>query len=253
MRVIDVCYDDLTEAEAISELMKLLHSKMAAAVTYLNLDCLRLAHQRPQYSALLSQMALVLPDGVGVRIATSLVGKQKRAHWNVTDLYLQFIAEAARAGARFFLLGGPDGVAEQAALKLAADLPGIQIVGSHTGFIRDHAAVVAAINASGADVVLVGMGAPLQEKWLFDHSAALNPSLRICVGALFDWVSGRQPRAPRLMQALNLEWLWRIGLEPRRLFKRYIVHDLGFLLQVPFRRPALAPIHLDARASPGRR
>lgn len=240
-RVIDVSYADITVEEGIEALLRLWRAGGPAQATYLNLDCLRLAHIDPEYHALLRRMDLVLPDGIGVRLATRLTGQRKRAHWNVTDFYLRFMAAAAAQGARFYLLGSPDGVAEAAADKLRERIPGIQIVGTHTGYVRDAAAAVAAVNASGADIFIIGMGAPLQERWLMQHRAMLKPALCLGVGALFDWVSGRHRRAPVWVQRIHLEWAWRILLEPRRMFKRYLVNDLGFLLSVPFRKPGALP------------
>jgi N-acetylglucosaminyldiphosphoundecaprenol N-acetyl-beta-D-mannosaminyltransferase len=241
LRVIDVSYANVTVKEGIAALLQLWRAGGPAQATYLNLDGLRLAHLNAEYHGLLQQMNLVLPDGIGVRLATRLTGQHKRAHWNVTDFYLRFMAEAAGQGAKFYLLGSPDGVAEAAALKFKGRIPGIHIVGTHPGYVRDAAAAVAAVNASGADILILGMGAPLQERWLMQHRAALKPALCIGVGALFDWVSGRHRRAPVWVQRIHLEWAWRILLEPKRMFKRYLVNDLGFLLSVPFRKPRALP------------
>ena len=109
------------------------------------------------------------------------------------------------------------------------------------------------INASGAAVLFVAMGAPLQEKWITRHRGALRPALCLGVGALLDYLSGATPRAPRLVRALSLEWAWRVVLEPRRLGSRYIFAGIPFMIRLARARRASGPSEpgcTGARKSP---
>lgn len=247
MRVISVSYDNLTITESLERLLTARRAGKIANVTYLNLDCLRMAHHNAGYRKLLENMDVVLPDGIGIRIATAMIGKRKRQHWNVTDFYSQFLTQAAAEGARFFFLGSPEGVAEAAAKKLSKINSHIQVVGCHNGFIKDVPAVIKKINNSGADVLIVGMGAPRQEEFIAKYSDQLKPLLRIGVGALFDWQSGRFVRAPSLFRGLHLEWAWRITQEPKRMARRYLIDGISFLAMVPRLHHKVSGLPPDAR------
>lgn len=235
MRILDVPYDNLAFDAAVDRLSALYGLGRPAFATYLNIDCLRLAAELPDYKQILQAADLVLPDGTALRIATRLAGQRKADHYIITDVFAATIERLAGQGAKFYFLGGPPGVAEAAAQVLRQRLPQIAVVGSHDGFFTDDEAMIATINQSGADVLIVGTGAPRQERWLHQHRERLQPPCRWAVGALFTWISGHQARAPRLFQALYLEWLWRMLHEPKRLFVRYFVHDLPFLLSLPLK------------------
>ena len=241
MRILEVPYDNLGFDSALTRASALYDARQVALVSYLNIDCLRLATRNAEYRAVLQSAAMVLPDGIGIKLATQFTGARKAAHWIVTDLFVTLIEQLAHRRARFYFLGGPEGVAEAAADLLRHELPGIAIVGCQNGYFYDDAAVIEAINASGADVLIVGMGAPRQELWLQRHQAALKPTLRLAVGALFTWVSGQQPRAPAWVQTLHLEWFWRVLLEPGRLFRRYFLEDLPFLISLPLKGVKAVP------------
>jgi len=235
MQLLGVRYDNLTFNHAVTKALSLYRAPRPALVSYLNIDCLRLAQKHADYRAALQSADVVLPDGIGIGIATRMGGGQKAEHWIVTDVFIALIEQLARQKAKFFFLGGPPDVAQAAADKLRARLPDIVIAGCAHGYFQDDAQMVETINASGADVLIVGLGAPRQERWLLRHQAALQPQLRLAVGALLTWISGAQPRAPQWVQTLHLEWFWRVLQEPRRLFRRYFLEDLPFLLSLPFR------------------
>ena len=241
MRILDVPYDNLKFDDAVDRLAALHGRGRPAFVSYLNIDCLRLAAEQPDYKAILQAADMVLPDGTALRIATRLAGQRKADHYIITDVFVATIGRLAARGARFYFLGGPPGVAAAAAEVLRQRWPGIAVVGSHDGYFGDDAAMIAEINRSGADVLIVGTGAPRQERWLHRYREQLQPQCRWAVGALFTWISGHQARAPMLFQKLYLEWLWRLLHEPRRLFVRYFVHDLPFLLGLPLRRVRAEP------------
>ena len=129
---------------------------------------------------------------------------------------------------RVFYLGGAPDVAEEAARRLTARWPGAEIAVSHGFFDRtagsaEDAAVIARINAFHPQVLLVGMGMPVQEAWILRNYDALNAAAVLPVGAAFDYEAGAQRAAPRVLGRLGLEWLFRLLSDPRRLFRRYLV------------------------------
>lgn len=197
---------------------------------FVNAHCVNLAATDAEYRAALSSAELLLPDGAGVELAARLHGKRFAANLNGTDLCPLVLARAAECGRPVYLLGGRPGVADAAAAILMQRYPSLRVVGTRDGYAgaRDTD-VIEAINDSGADILLVAMGVPLQDVWLARHHDKLKPGLVIGVGAFLDFSAGRVRRAPRWMRRIRLEWLWRLGLEPRRLFGRYVIGNALFL------------------------
>jgi N-acetylglucosaminyldiphosphoundecaprenol N-acetyl-beta-D-mannosaminyltransferase len=137
-----------------------------------------------------------------------------------------------------YLLGARPGVAQEAARRLQARYPDLEIVGVHHGFF-DHAAgsleneaVVREINDARPDILLVGMGMPLQEYWLMENQDRLQGGVVLTGGAVFDYVSGGLRRGPRALTHSGFEWLARLLVEPRRLWRRYLIGNPLFLLRV---------------------
>jgi exopolysaccharide biosynthesis WecB/TagA/CpsF family protein len=148
-----------------------------------------------------------------------------------TDFIPLACQRLADFGGSVFLLGGENGVAEAAAKSLGKSFPGLQIAGTHSGFIRkgQDKEVIEQINRSGAQMLLIAMGVPSQELWLNRKRPFLNPSLVIGVGGLFDFLSGRIPRAPTALRAIGMEWFFRLCQEQRRMWRRYLLGDPLFL------------------------
>jgi N-acetylglucosaminyldiphosphoundecaprenol N-acetyl-beta-D-mannosaminyltransferase len=143
---------------------------------------------------------------------------------------------SVKTGARIFLYGGANpGALVQLALNLRRRYPGIRIVGGYSPPYRaltgeEEEAIVAEINGSGADVVWVGIGVPKQEKWMAAMRDRLEAPVLLGVGAAFDFHAGRVAQAPDWIQALGMEWAFRLSREPRRLWKRYAMYNPKFVL-----------------------
>ncbi|WP_332674916.1 WecB/TagA/CpsF family glycosyltransferase [Aromatoleum sp.] len=172
---------------------------------------------------------VIANDGIGLDIGAWLVHRRRFVeNLNGTDFIPALLARANRP---VFLVGARPGVAARAADALRASCA-LTVAGSCDGFegTSHPDRLVAAINASGAEVVLVALGNPAQEQWILDHADCLDAKLLIGVGALFDFLAGDKPRAPAFVRRLHLEWLYRLRLEPKRLLRRYTL-DIGrFLL-----------------------
>ncbi len=213
-------------------------SRPRARVAFVNAHCVNVAARDRAYAAALDSADLVLPDGAGVELAARLHGARLAGNLNGTDLGPRLARAAAGQGMSLFLLGAAPGVAERAAARLQALAPGLCIAGMRDGFagLQDSAAAIAAINASGADMLWVATGVPAQDVWLARHADALAPRYLLGVGALFDFLAGRVARAPGWMRRARLEWLWRLALEPRRLFGRYVLGNATFLTRTLMHR-----------------
>lgn len=226
IRLFDLPLVNATPAQSIEAML----GKKRCRVAFVNAHCVNVAHDDTEYRQALSSAELLLPDGAGIDLAARWQGGRFVANLNGSDLCPLLAHEIARRNMSLFLLGGLPGVADMAAQALVRDVPRLRIAGVLDGFAgaRPETAI-AAINASGAQVLWVGMGVPNQDIWLANHHAALAPRLVMGVGALFDFLSGRVTRAPLWVRQMRAEWVWRLGVEPRRMFGRYVVGNAVFL------------------------
>lgn len=221
----------ILNSDRASAVRQLLTRPGKTTVAFLNAHCVNTAAQDRRYRRALHGAEYVLPDGAGISLAAKLTGARFKENLNGTDLCLPLCQEAARQGKSLFLLGAAPGVAADAARNLMHKVPGLRIVGTQDGYFDQSQsdAVIADINATGADIVMVAMGVPLQDVWLHEHRDKLQAQLAMGVGALFDFNAGRVQRAPQAIRRAKLEWLWRLGLEPRRMFKRYVIGNPLFV------------------------
>lgn len=207
------------------QIVRLIASRLAngkkTVVFTPNTQILLAASKDGSLRSLLNSSTLNLPDGIGVRIAARIKGKQVLGKSSGIDAAERFLAIGAKQGYRFFLLGARQGVAQKAAEALKKRFPSLIICGAHHGYFSMHGnqndLIVAKINAARPDILLVCFGFPLQEHWISENILKI-PSVRLSMGlggALDVW-SGNLRRAPRLVQHIGLEWLWRAFLEPKR-------------------------------------
>ena len=179
---------------------------------------------------------LTTPDGMPLVWLGRAHGHRETTRVYGPDLMLAVCDAGRTRGLTHYFYGGNEGVAGQLREKLTARFPGLQVVGTFTPPFRDLTAAELAtlqadIAAKRPDVVWVGLSTPKQEKFMAAHGITLDTGLLIGVGAAFDFLSGRMPQAPRWMQRSGLEWLFRLGTEPRRLWARYLIHNPLFVLR----------------------
>jgi len=230
--VLGVRVDDVTYAEALDELLQAIAARVPHVVTTPNPEFVMLARRDAAFRAALQRSALNIPDGIGLVLAARLAGDRLRAHVQGTDLVLMLAAESARARHRWFLLGGEGNVAERAGQVLAAQFPGLQIVGAEPGspLAEDDFSVRELIRFAGRiDVLLVAYGAPKQELWLDRNLTALDIPVGIGVGGVFNYLSGAVGRAPRWVRRLHFEWLHRLITQPWRWRRQLALPAFGLL------------------------
>lgn len=228
--ILGVLFDNLKMSDALNAALSLLAAGKKANIFFVNSDCLHKAINDQDYKNILNTSELVLPDGIGFKVASGIFGCKIRDNCNGSDFSPLFMQKAGDKGCSVFLLGGRDGVAERAGRHISKMSRNLRIAGSHCGYFSDDTSVIEKINSSGADILFVAMGAPLQEKWISRNRERLDPRICVGVGALFDYLSGTVPRAPKAMRNLRLEWLWRMLIEPRRMFKRYVIDGAKLFL-----------------------
>jgi len=205
-----------------------------------NVHSMNLAHRNAHFRNSLLGADLVFCDGYGVWLAAKLVSAPLPERMTPPDWIDDFLALMAREGKSIFLLGDEDGVALQCAKDMQRRHPSLAVGGTHHGFLgvdgELNDAVVHAIRNSGASVLFVGMGMPLQELWIDANIDRLGVPLSITVGALFRWYTGVDKRAPRWITDHGLEWLARFVQHPFKHFGRYIIGNPSFFARILIHR-----------------
>ncbi len=215
--VLGVSFDNITPEEAVDRACAMLEEDRPHLAATPNPEMIQRAEKDPAFAKVLSEADLVLPDGIGVIYAARILGRPLKGRVTGVDFASALMERLAGTDRRLFLLGAKPGVAEEAARRLAARYPGLDICGTHDGYFQDDAPVVEAIRASRADVVFVCLGFPKQEMWAAAHGAEAGAKLYVGLGGSLDVFAGKVERAPEKMQKLGLEWLYRLYKEPSRI------------------------------------
>ena len=220
--LLGVAFDNVTMDEALDKAMELIAQKgVPHLVVTPNAEIVQQANKDPEFSQLIADADLVIPDGVGVLYASKILNRPLKERVPGCDFATGIMQRIAGTEYKLFLLGAKPGVAEEAAEKLTAAHPGLVICGTHDGYFKEDAPVAEAIRKAEADVVFVCLGAPRQEKWIKNNGAAAGASLYIGLGGSLDVFAGRVERAPESWQKIGMEWLYRALKQPERL-KRII-------------------------------
>ena len=229
-----VWIDNVTMREAVERVDGMVRQRRPSYVVTPNVDHLVKLQKDPEFMAVYRSAGLVLADGMPLLWAGNFLGTPFKAKVSGSDLLVDICAMVAERGYRVFFLGGRPGAAEKAKANFEKRLPGIQIVGTYSppmGFEKDepeNRKIAGMIRAAKPDILLVGLGAPKQEKWISKYHQELGVPVCIGIGVSFEFVAGIVKRAPMVMQRTGLEWFWRLAMEPKRLWKRYLIEDMAF-------------------------
>ena len=231
--VLGLSIDNVGLDRAAADLATSAKSGRRNRVIFVNAHVMNCAWADPAYWATVASADCRYADGSGMAIAARLAGVALVDNVNGTDLLPLLAAEAVRKGVSIFLLGGAPGAAAGSAATVAAQGFPHAIAGTHHGFFAhgsvEEDRVIERINASGAAILLVGMGVPLQDGWIERNAHRIKVPVQVGVGGLFDFFSGKVSRAPAVLRTLGLEWTWRLALEPGRMWRRYLIGNAGFL------------------------
>jgi len=214
--VLGVGFDNLTMDEAVSRGMEIIKERGGYAVTP-NPEIVWMCRNDASVAQAVNGASVVLPDGIGVIYGARILGTPLKEKVPGIDFAARIFKELAAVEGSVYLFGSKPGVAEAAADKIARDYPGLRIVGTHDGYFSDDRPIIEDINAAAPDLLLVCLGAPKQELWMAEHAGKLNCGLMAGLGGSLDVFSGAVERAPERWQKANLEWLYRLGKEPRRI------------------------------------
>lgn len=217
IRVLGVEFDDVTMDEAVERGMSMLETEKPDYVVTPNPETVMTCREDPGALEAVKNASLVLPDGIGVIYGSKLLGRPLRERVPGADFALRMMERMAKTGKSAFLLGAKPGVAELAAKNLLERFPGLVIAGTNDGYFKDDGPVIEKINTAAPDFLLVCLGVPRQEKWMADNRDRLNVRLMAGLGGSLDVYAGVVERAPESWQRMNLEWLYRLKKEPKRI------------------------------------
>ena len=226
---------DVLDTDALCDRILLFaKEKIKSKIMYVNADCMLIALKDNLYRKILNQAELVYADGIGIVLGARILGRHLPGRSTAADFMPSFCQKFTENKLSIYLFGAHPHVAEEVKTNLKKKIPGINIVGTRHGYFKpdDNGAIINDINKAKPDILIVGLGAPKQEKWIHENTPFLNVSVVWGVGGLFDFLSERTPRGPRFLVDNGFEWLCRFMAEPRRLGKRYLVGNVLFLFQV---------------------
>lgn len=231
VEILGMPFARLGPGEALECIEGLYERDRPAVVVHANAHTVNLAVSDPAYRDVLRRADLVLNDGKGVMVAALMRRTPFPADLNGNFFTPLLLQRAAQRGWPTFFFGARPGVARSVADRLSERLQGLRIVGARDGYVAPgaEADVLEEVRSSGAGLLLVGLGNPRQETWLARNLAATGARLGVGVGAFFDFQAGEVPRAPGWMNRVGLEWLHRLAVEPRRMWRRYLIGNPLFL------------------------
>ena len=230
---VNVC--NFTEKKALSIIEKCVSNDFSEAFTlfFVNTHTLNISFCSSSYRQVLNDSTWVFGDGTGVRWAARLQGIRINANLNGTDFFPYFFQQTSNRGYRYFLLGADEETIKRAAKEARNLFPGWVLAGFHHGYILDKPAteIVADINKARVDLLLVGMGNPLQERFISGHKELLKVKVIAGVGGLFDYWGGNISRAPLWVRKLGFEW-FHLMFQQRKRILRYLIGNPLFLFRI---------------------
>jgi len=234
MKRITLCgveIDPISLDDTVAAVDSAISRKQNVFVVTPNIDHVVKLQKDPHFQEIYRQAFLSVADGVPLLWASRFLGTPLKGRVNGTDLMVSLCGLAPKKNYKVFFLGGRPGAAEKAKEKIEIRYPGVKIVGCYSpafGFEKndaENAKIADMIKTAAPDILFVGLGAPKQEKWIFNWYQELMVPVSIGIGVSFELLGEMILRAPLWMQKTGLEWLWRLMIEPGRLWKRYLIDD----------------------------
>ncbi len=234
--------DNVNMEESVNYIINMASSSGKHLVTTPNLDFLYNASRSKEFQEILNSSSLNVPDGKPLIYLSKLqLGRELKEKVSGADLFVNICQEAPNRNIKIFLLGSAEGIALKAKKSLEAKFKGVNIVGAVSpsfGFEKNESEsldLIDQINESDTDILFVGVGSPKQEFWIHKNLNKLKVKVAIGVGASFDFEAGLVQIPPPFIKKIGFAWLWRLALDPKRLWKRYIVNNLPLLIILTFR------------------
>ena len=230
----DLNIDKITPQGVLQKLEEFIATREPHQLAYLNAHCVNRTFIDEEYRQIILDSDIVYADGMALVWVSHLTNDPLPERVNAGDFLPDLCKLCGQKQYKLYFLGSESGVAEAAADQLKKLFPNLQVVGTQHGYFteQEEQSIITDIINSKPDILLVGFGVPQQEKWLAQNLKKLNVPVAWGVGALLEYYALKTPRAPRWMRQSGLEWLYRLYLEPRRMWKRYLVGNMVFIMHV---------------------
>lgn len=240
VNILGVFFDSVTMKEATQKILKLLNGHEKSMVITANPEIIMEAQKSSSFCAMINRGDLVVADGIGVVIGSKIIKKPLPERVAGFDLVQHIFDAIKNTNKTVYFFGAAPHIAELAAKEMRAKYKNLKIVGTHDGYFdeEEEKVIIEEINRLKPDLLLVGLGAPRQEKWWYTHKEQLNVKVCIGVGGSFDGWSGKVKRAPKIFINLGLEWFYRLIKQPTRL-KRMLRLPVFLLLVIKKRKQFL--------------
>lgn len=235
LNLFNIIIDNVTMDESINKIDKLINLKKNSYVVTPNVDHIVKLDRDLEFKKVYDEADLVLADGMPIIWASKILRKPLKEKVSGSDLFPKLCEHASKKGYKVFFLGAREGVAKKASENLKNRYQNLNVVGVYSpsfGFEsneNENLKIINLIKNVNPDILFVGVGAPKQEKWIYENISKFNVPISLGIGASFDFVAGSVKRAPVWMQNIGLEWFYRFCKEPRRMFKRYFIDDIKFI------------------------
>lgn len=239
VEVLGVRIDKVTTGDVLRKVEEFVAQGEKRTIMYANVHVVNEARKDRDLGNILNEADIVYPDGHGVVLGAKMLGEKLPPRMTGADWIHDLCGFAERKGYALYIIAGEPGVPEKAGEELLKRYTRLRIVGSSDGFFHKRGEtrrVIDDLNSKKPDIVLIGMGTPVQEKFTFSHRQEMEAPVCWVVGALFDYVAGTMRRGPRWMLDHGMEWICRLVFEPRRLWRRYLVGNSLFLLRIALQR-----------------
>lgn len=229
--------DDISMEQAVDRIYEFIGSNKNHAIYTPNAEIMMDGITNREMKTILNNADMLVADGAGVVLASKILGKEVAEKVSGYDLVKNLLTASSKRPIKFFLFGGKPGIPEKANANIICDYPGVEVVGTRNGYFstEDEESIINEINASGADILLVCLGAPKQELWITENKDKLKVKACMGVGGTLDVLAGNVKLAPDFFRDHGLEWLYRLFKEPKR-FKRmlklpkFILYVIGIRL-----------------------
>lgn len=236
--------------QALATLEYWIQNRIPSYVVVCPVYTVMMCQQDNCFRSIVNRASMVTPDGMPLVFLSRWLGHRQVSRVYGPDLMAAFSARAAQKGYRNFYYGGADGVPDALAATLQKRFPGLSVAGTYSPPFRpltpqEDQDIVAMINDANPDAVWVGLGSPKQDFWMAEHRDQLTAPVLIGVGAAFNFLTGQVRQAPRWMQRSALEWLFRLLMEPRRLWRRYLIYNPLFVTNVLMQMSGIKTWSLD--------
>jgi N-acetylglucosaminyldiphosphoundecaprenol N-acetyl-beta-D-mannosaminyltransferase len=234
VRVLDIDIDKVTNEQVLQIAQDFIESGGTHQIITANVDFDMLAKTDTEFRDIINEASLCVADGMPLVWASKLLGSPLPERINGTNMVYALCREGQKRHYRFFLLGAEPEVNACAAETLAREFPGIEIAGNYSPPFGpfsevENARIAQKVRDAKADILLVAMGPPKAQKWIAEHQKACQVPVAIGIGGALDFVAGKYKRAPVWMQDNGLEWFFRLCVDYKRLWRRYLLRDMPFV------------------------